>query len=395
MKNISLCAVFLATFYFQGCVVPDADAANYWDHYFSLQDALRTQWGGTSELALIFGGANPKTEKKLYPVSGNPNRLRIALNASSSNGWDIQFGESRQIDSPYSIQTTYQKSEFEGRPTYKIKRETIIRSSYQPLHFIREWIALQNFMAENAPESLENQSNLQKFLCTAFECRTSADKNYARVCYQFSGKTKRQFPEFYEKYKGRLERFTLRMRIKASSDPKAKPVLLNTTSDSICLRFSRETIAVPEGDANLSMVSEMEIRFYGIRFWMKRLPYWMHFEKNQINGQFTSMPEYKVEGRFLYVIPTSWIDFFLPEDIEEYARQSLELLVHGSDKKGGTRFVTRLRGSGAMEYIHFISYSETPQKRVKFFGGAPSNDNPKTEPFVEGFEKAIVEDLRK
>lgn len=299
--------------------------------------------------------------------------MYVVFNAKKkSDTWVWDFSPERNPSSPYSVSFNINKSKFKERPTYLIDRTTDIQSSrftnYEFIHFMKHIGDEPNFRSKVA------DSSVHKFLCETFTCEANEirnqDQSLNSLKYTLNENTKKLYPDFYDKAKSRLSQLTIKVDI-LQLPSKNKVIHIETGKDWIRLDFFKNAIDISKNFFQFQIRSSLDVRALGLHFELKNLDYHIDLDKKGDTytafGTYKTLPEYKLEGRLLYIIPPSLVEIFLPQDLDEYFQDYFQLLVFGGDSGGGNFFRASAVVKENKMNIHTIYHSEIFQQRFSFF----------------------------
>lgn len=365
---------------FSGCLVYSPKGGEYWSNWLDLNQAMRDQFRGTNDLSILYGSLNPEDEDRLFKISDKKFYLGISAKKQGggsrwggrSNAWLVRKSTKTDPKAEFRSKTTYTHTQSGKYELYEVARKEYGKlGDYKPS---LTFMGISKIISENI-QSTESQ----RFLCKAFTCNESKSNIPGKVktySYTFSSLTKARYPAFYEKFGDRLEKLTFR----AVSSPDGK------NKSSIVVENRGKTILVhlpPKGQGKdwispKSVVTNLDfsIRSYGLHFEVKNLIHNTRFKKTKLKGVpreeiqffFGKLPNYKIEGRFLYVIPQGLINFFIPEDIDSYIGRAIELVTVGSNGKKGNRITIKYIGEGKNAFYETRAYSEIHRKKFSLFG---------------------------
>ncbi len=380
-------------FMFQSCIGTKLDSQReYLDFNFQLQNELDGKLKDSTFSFLFKGNLSPNDESELF---SKDDRLYIVFNAKKINqSWNWEFSPERNPNSPYSVSFNIKKSKFKERPTYLIDRTTDIQSSrftnYEFIHFIKHLGDEPNFKLKLA------ESKIHQFLCSSFNCESyeirNTDLSINSLKYTLNDETKRLYPEFYEKAKSRLSQLSIKVDI-IQYPSKTKVIHMETGKDFIRIDFFKNAIDISKNFFQFQIKTNVDVRALGLHFELKNLDYYLDLDKKgdtyTASGKYKTIPDYKLEGRLLYIIPPSFVEVFLPQDLEEYFQDYFHLLVFGGESGGGNYFRANAQVKENKMNIHTVYHSEIFQKRFSFF-----SDGSRAERGGDIISGSFLKDLR-
>lgn len=374
------------------CLVKNSEAADYTRNFVSLNKSILEQFKDYDERQILYGNLNPNLENKLFKDSSD--NLYLIVNGKSINGRNmkLQIDSFEKKNSDYFLRIDYKKLTWNKENLYQIKRRQKVKiGEFKPSIV---WESLAKIIQENPSNSLT-----QKKLCMTFECLVEETKDYKILSYEFTEKTKKAYPEFYEKYANRFDQLKFRTVVIPNGDYSI-PIVIENSNRKLILKFPKSGEDIWKNPRRLNFVLDFSLKTFGLTFNVQRMQYILNYNKNKntetLSGQFYGTPEYNLDGRFFYIIPQGLVDFFIPGNIEEYLDKGLTLLTVGTDGKSGNRFKANYYGKGISAYYNLESSSETYQKRFSLFSSKKDPDKKSPgdiEYFIQDLWKEISKDL--
>ncbi len=381
---------------FLHCSRKSPAAADYFERYFHYQEAINREIPEEEVRSIIYG--SPESEEHLYQkddsyflslrLTGNGNHFQKELSGT-------QYPINSQ--SQYSVFVEAKKAEFRTKNTYKVKRKVEMISPEVSVFDIFPIIedSVANLRKIDLSH-LEKNSELQKFLCSNFECAIKREEGTGTLffSYTLSERMKDRFPNSYKKFAKRLDQAAFRFQL-FQPGSFSKGWEFYNEGRKIVLGIPISPPGYWSRPKTLHLRSYFFLNILGLKIDIRGLGYTFQFSRSGntdiVSGEFTKLPETQISGRFLSVFPISMVNMFVPEDMDQYAEDSFELLVKGSDGKGGNSFQTRTIRNGNKTKVILTSDSEIFRDRFLPFKSKDKDDDPA---FFLELEKALVADLR-
>lgn len=381
---------FVFGFYSIQCKVYNPSHAEFWTESLALQLAMEKKFKGTNVVAILQGMLNPEDEDLLYPIDDN--KLYLALEGyKRQNSWILQTVRQSSPNPSYAMKTIYTKDYFGEDEIYKVQRfqEGTMGNARPSVTF--NGIAA---LIQNGPEGTKTQ----EFLCRVFECEVQTTNT---LTYKFTQKTKTIYPAFYQKFFRRLNSMEFTCKGIPDGNQEASIVVSNQ-KEKIIIQLPPNEFSKSWVNPNTILLTlNIKIWGYGLTLKVQNLVYVLKFKKSNsietLSGSFRGVPESKIEGRFFYVIPQGLINLFIPNNIETYLKNGIQLLTIGSSGLKGTEFTTVYGGEGKNSYYRYSGYSETYRKKFSLLGQRKLEEEEGTgnqKVFFHDFFSAIIEDLR-
>jgi hypothetical protein len=124
-SNLILFSIWLITIIcLEACFVKNTNHSSFWESFFSNQQLLIDKYADTDLYPILFGSLRPEEEKLLYKKGDNLYLSGYVTKQGNNLTPKIDNKDLPAANDEYFTNIEYTKSEFKGRPTYKIKRKT-------------------------------------------------------------------------------------------------------------------------------------------------------------------------------------------------------------------------------------------------------------------------------
>ncbi|TGK21137.1 hypothetical protein EHO61_04600 [Leptospira fluminis] len=377
------------------CVHKNKTSADYFEKYFQYQEVIQKDFKEGPVRRILYGNPEASDEKE-FAEKGDLLVLGMRL-TKEQDFFRPNLSDSPPeltVSSPYTVYVEAKKQHFREEPTYKIRRVTQMISP--ELSVIDLMPHLESFLEHVRNPSvppLETFSSLQRFLCSNMECDLQRRKDSILLSYTLSERMKKNFPLAYEKFSKRLEQSAFRLQVFQPGGFSEGWEIYNE-GKTIRLEIPHSPKGYWSRPHSLHCRFYLFLRVFGLKIDIRGLGYTLHFARNgktdTVTGKFSKIPETKIGGRFLSIFPPGFVNIFIPGNMEQYFENYFELLVNGSDGKGGSRFVSSTRRAGHKTTVTLTTESEILRERFLPFRGKDEDDSPS---FVSEFEKAVVQDI--
>jgi hypothetical protein len=178
------------------------------------------------------------------------------------------------------------------------------------------------------------------------------------------------------------------------------PIIVENDMRKLIIKFPRTGAEIWKNPSRLNFVLDFSLKTFGLNFKVNQMQYIINYKKKGTNesltGRFYGTPEYNLDGRFFYIIPQGFVDFFIPGNIEDYLNKGLTLITVGTDGKSGNRFKALYYGKGKSAYFTNESTSEVYQKRFSLFASKETQNEKNSgdiELFIQDLWVEIARDL--
>ncbi|TGK07145.1 hypothetical protein EHO59_03280 [Leptospira semungkisensis] len=378
------------------CVHKNPHAAEYFEKYFRYQDIIQKEFKEDSTRNVLSGNPDKDAQEKFYKKDDH---LILGFHLSENgNGYKKELADSAfpaGPSSPYSIYVDAQENEFHSKKTFKIKRTVEMISPEASVFDMFPMIdeTIHHLKTSNA-KSVAEYSELQSFLCGNFDCDIRREHEITFITYTLSERMKEKFPITYKKWHKRLGQLAFRFQLFQPGGFE-KGLEFYNEGQNIILGIPDSHKGYWSSPKALHLRTYAYLSVYGLKIDVRGLGYTFKFHRagntDIVTGEFTKIPETNIGGRFLSILPPSAISLFVPGDMGEYFEDMFELLVKGSDGKGGNRLETRTKRNGNRTKVVLTSSSEIFRDRFLPFKSQDEEDEP---PFFSELGRALVKDLR-
>ncbi|TGK03131.1 hypothetical protein EHQ53_06695 [Leptospira langatensis] len=392
----SYLVLIISSHSFLNCVHKNPHAAEYFEKYFLYQDVIQKEFKEDSTKNVLSGNPDKEAREKFYKKDDH---LILGFHLSENgNGYKKELAASAFTVSPgnpYSIYVDAQENEFHSKKTFKIKRTVEMISPETSVFDMFPMIdgTIHHLKTADA-KSVSDYSELQRFLCSNFECSIRREDGVTFLTYTLSESMKEKFPIMYKKWHKRLKQLTFRFQL-FQPGGFSKGLEFYNEGQNIILGIPDSHRGYWSSPKTLHLRSYVYLSVYGLKIDVRGLGYTFKFHRTGntdiVTGEFTKMPETNIGGRFLSILPPSAISLFVPSDLDEYFEDMFELLVNGSDGKGGNRFETRTKRNGSRTKVVLTASSEIFRDRFLPFKSQDEDDEPA---FSTELGNALVKDLR-
>ncbi|PJZ71059.1 hypothetical protein CH373_00585 [Leptospira perolatii] len=386
----------LASALLGGCLHKSPQAAEFFSEYFQFQDAIDEEFQDTQVRKILGGFPDPESEKLLV-ANGDLLTLGMILSKDGTSYKPTLSASPPKVhkSTPYSLHVEVSKSEFKEQGTYKIVRKTeMLSTEFSFLELFPKIETLAHHLQNPHSAPLSEVSTLQHFLCEKFECKENRSAEGVILSYSLSDKTKESFPKAYKKLKSRGKQASFRFKVfKPGGFEKGWEFFSEGTS--IFLKIPKSAPGYWANPSQLRVRFALFLNVYGLKIDIQNLGITLFFKRQGqtdiVSGVYNKVPSVNITGRFLRIFPPGVVDFFLPGNIHEYFENYFELLVHGSDKNGGNRFVSTTFRNGNRTKVTLVAKSEILRERFIPFSGKEEEDSPSLD---SSLQDALIKDLR-
>lgn len=381
------------------CIKPQKTHYSFWKDYYNLQVEIRKLDSNLSYSKVLSGNYAKDDFAKLQKNETAVSFLSLAGDRKLGQ-WNLEWYPDTSKQHDYLFLQTFEQKEWKGNQILLVDRN--IKSNWNGFYPKDFFLWLDSFISlVQKEEKIENIYTLSpsiEFLCQTFECYFATNEGYSELEFQFTEKTKSRFPDFYQRFANRLEKSKFKLKITIDKHQNDTLEIFNSPK-SIIFHFPKNTDANFKQPKHIHFEFDIKINAYGVQYDIKGLQYELSvkLDKNidQLYGKFTKYKERKLQGNFLYFIPTGIIDFFIPGNLDEYLGQSLHLLVYGSSGKGGSHLSAVYEKKGNLQVNQISSHTEIMFSKFSLFGAdtnkvvRPEND------FFLQWENTLLLDLNR
>ncbi|MCZ8154805.1 MAG: hypothetical protein O9264_01700 [Leptospira sp.] len=399
-KFEKVCFLLVISSSLHNCFNPNQDHYNFWKSYYSQQQAIRQSTKNYNHFVALTGAFSKERERD-FKTDQNGHPYIELVGIEKKNEWQVVWYPEQKIHESFHAKVTFIPLLWETKEIYAVEREiTSNWSGYQPRDFFN-WLNQFSILTNKHSEfiTLRESSPSFKFLCETFLCNSREEATHNILEFTFTDKTESKFPTFYQRAGGRLEKTHLDIRIWDTRFPKEK-ILISNQGKTLQFKFpinaKNDLFKNPK---TIHINSNILIKSFGITFEIHDLLYELTLiqkgKEDILVGKFLNYGSKNLSGNFFYFIPTGFIDFFIPGNIEEYLNDALTLMVYGTQGKGGAQFRAIYNRNGSVQKNYIKSYSEIMRSRFSLFG-ADSNqmENPSAD-FFGQWESALLKDLKR
>ena len=183
-KSLFLLTWLIILMFLEACFVKNANHSSFWDNFFSNQQLLIDKYADTDLYPILFGSLKPEEEKFLFKKDDKLYLSGYVLKQGNTLVPKIDDKENSTANDEYFTKIEYIKSEFKGRPTYKMKRRTSFK---YPAYTIRDFFHWMEVFSSsvNSEEQLAilDRSIVYQFLCSEFKCNSELADNQALLSF--------------------------------------------------------------------------------------------------------------------------------------------------------------------------------------------------------------------
>jgi hypothetical protein len=393
-KSLFLLLWLIILMFLEACFVKNATHSSFWDNFFSNQQLLIDKYADTDLYPILFGSLKPEEEKFLFKKDDKLYLSGYVLKQGNTLIPKIDDKENSTANDEYFTKIEYIKSEFKGRPTYKMKRRTSFKYPAYTMRDFFHWMEVFS-SSVNSEEQLAilDRSIVYQFLCSEFKCNSELGDNQALLSFALDERMKLQYKTFYVKMSEALGKVKFKVKLFSKSQKIGEIYSEGKTIYTKVLHFKKGELQNLE---NMTLFFEIDMNFYGLRIQVQNLEYHIvmkHSETEEVmTGKFPIYPKYKVSGRLFYILPPGLINIFIPQDIEAYLSDYFDLLTRSGDSEGAN-FTTKIKKEGNHVNVNFESYTEIFQKPFRPLA-ATKKEKREGRDFYLDFRNKIVEDLR-
>ncbi|PJZ66913.1 hypothetical protein CH371_02135 [Leptospira wolffii] len=378
------------------CTTHHPAAADYFEKYFTYQEVIQNEVEDEDIRSIIYGNPESDGEDNFHEKDG---KLLLSLRLFENGG---KFGNEISGSpfaltpfSPYTVSVEAKKNEFRKKNTYKIKRTVEMISPEVSVFDVFPVMDESVSKLRKADLSqVQKFSEVQKFLCENFDCSISKEEGILFLRYTLSERMRERFPQTYKKLSKRLDQVAFRFQI-FQPGGFSKGIEVYNEKRTIILGIPDFAAGHWSHPKSIHIRSYFYVSILGLKVDIRGLGYTFRFSRSGntdiVSGEFTKIPETNIGGRFLSVFPPGMVNFFIPEDMNQYADDSFELMVKGSEADGGNRFQTKTIRNGNKTKVILTSESEIFRDRFLPFKSKDRDDEPG---FFSSLGKALIRDLR-
>lgn len=394
-RNIKLSVWLIIIICLEACFVKNANHSSFWESFFSNQQLLIDKYADTDLYPILFGSLRPEEEKLLYKKGDNLYLSGYVSRQGNNITPKIDNKEQPAANDEYFTNIEYAKSEFKGRPTYKIKRKTSFKYPTYTMKDFFHWLEVFSSSVNNEEQlSILDKSIVYQFLCSEFKCQSELADNHALLTFSLDERMKIQYKTFYLKLYETLSKVKFKVKFFSKSQKIGEFYSEGKSLYANILHLKKGELDHLD---NLYLYIEVDMNFYGLRIQVQNLEYHItvkHTESEEImTGRFPIYPKYKVSGKLFYILPPGLINLFIPQDIESYMSDYFDLLTRSSDSQGAN-FTTRIKKlENNQVSVNFESYTEVFQKPFRPLAST-KKEKREGRDFYLDFRNKIVEDLR-
>lgn len=378
------------------CTSKHPAAGEYFEKYFTYQESIQKNLEDDSLKSIVYGNPEPEGEEH-FKKKGDSLLLSLKLlGPDGKSGKEISDSAfSPSSTSPYTIFVEAEKSKFRNKNTYKVERTVEMLSPevsvFDVFPLIDESIGR---LRRTDTSKIRKESELQNFLCENFDCSIYREENAIFLKYTLSERMREHFPQMYKRMSKRLDQIAFRFQVFQPGEF-SKGIEVYNEGKSVIVGIPDTQARYWSRPKALHLRSYFYISVLGLKFDIRGLGYVFRFSRvgntDIVSGEFTKIPETNIGGRFLSIFPPGMVNLFIPEDMDQYAEDSFELVVNGSDGKKGNFFQTKTIRNGSKTRVQLLSKSEIFRDRFLPFKSKDKEDEPG---FFYGLGKALVHDLK-
>jgi len=380
------------------CFQASINQYQYWISYTTVQKELRESSPSSIHLRALFGILSKENEEKLRLIE-NSYFVSVGGNPTSLFDWNLTWNPANPEKYNYFAETKFVPKDWDDKEIYQVFRK--FRSNwfgFFPSDFVNAIQSSINELRNNATNSkILEKSRTFQFLCETFECSFQIDNEEIIFTFSFSEETKKRFPDFYKFRGSRLEKSTNRILIRNPKRDKDWFVILNN-GKVISIKFPKAKD--PDYFQNVKdfeIITNIEIKAFGIIVNINQLIYKLNLTKVKngeiLIGKFDSVKSQTISGKFLYVIPTGIIDFFIPGNLQDYLQTATRLQVYGTQGLGGSQFRAKFIRDGKIQQNETEFYAESQRKRFSLFGSDSPEEEKASFLFFAKLEENLLKDL--
>ena len=217
-KSLFLLTWLIILMFLEACFVKNANHSSFWDNFFSNQQLLIDKYADTNLYPILFGSLKPEEEKFLFKKDDKLYLSGYVLKQGNTLIPKIDDKENSTANDEYFTKIEYIKSEFKGRPTYKMKRRTSFK---YPAYTIRDFFHWMEVFSSsvNSEEQLAilDRSIVYQFLCSEFKCNSELADNQALLSFALDERMKLQYKTFYVKMSEALGKVKFKVKLFSKS----------------------------------------------------------------------------------------------------------------------------------------------------------------------------------
>ncbi len=391
-KNYVKIFVLIISYLFLNCK-RNVDHFDYWKNFFIFQDSIKKHLKNENKWEIANGNLNPQKEGKLEKTKTQ--KLALLWNIlywNTNSEFEIQnvelsHGEKHSTNFENYLLIEYTPSRFNKIETYLFKRvlQYQSKSVYHTTEFLN-WIRF--FQIQVNPERFFLNSPLGNFLCNVFDCAFELNEKYFIQIFKPNKELKNLDKSFYE----RITKL-LKSKFEISFFENGNQ-FLKISSQNQNLQFEWGKLLISEYPNQIQIYINFYTKLYGLEIEIQNWLYEFEFRSagrsSYLKGRFKNIPDYSLKGRLGYILPKQVLNFFIPENINEYMKTFFEMRLRGNNGKGN---LWEINIQPYFKYYRITSTieSESPKKVFRFW----STENPQEsqEIFEEKFREKLLESL--
>jgi len=384
---------FLFILIFVNCLGKNIEQAKYWKEFYKIQNSIKSFSEKTKTWKIANGSLDPSEEFKLKKKE---NKYYLFFEAEV-NSYEVVARENLVFNSlenyPNSyLYVEYEPSYFQSQETYIFKRTLRILSGH--VFFPQDFLAwISQMQGLNNPKTSLEKDPLFQFLCDNFECEIQNETKQWSLNLSLSNNLKKFDKNFYNRIYKLLNKNQYLFYFLDSKTHKSI-VQVMCKEQKIQIIWNKENKILPSLDSILLQMN-LNINFYGLKIDIQNWKYGFEFERQNktsiLKGKFLNIPNYKLSGRLGYILPKQVLNFFIPDNLDEYFAFFFILRQKGNFGKGHT-WKIQIQPFGSNQYeMYSITEAEIPKKSFRFLGG--SSGSQEKEIFLETLQEKIVSSL--
>jgi len=382
------------------CKKPNDAQYQFWKNYDSLQRAIKSSTTNETYLTAQFGGFSQAKEKDLKKTDSGVFYLELGGKLSDSGKWAIDWYPEVTTGLDYFAKVEYTPKLWGQKEIYTVQRSQLSHwNGFLPRDFFL-WLNEFVFIANDEPsyQNLKKTSSNLQFLCESMQCHIYDEADWVVLEFILNEDTEKKFPGFYHRTGSRLEKTKLTLEIWDKVHPEDR---IHFSNQGKTLQFrlpSHPRKQFFQKPTEIHFLADIEIRSYGITAKIQDLEYNLQYQslpnEDHLKGKFLKVGKKEITGNLLYIIPTGFLDFFIPGNINEYFSDMMTLLVNGTQGKGGSQLEAIYQRKGNIQTNKITTYSEIMRKKFSLFGNDNSQDAAQDFDFYASWEAAMLKDLK-
>lgn len=383
--------LYLLIIFFTVACQKNSEHWEYWKNFFDFQDGIKK---------------NLQSEKKWQIANGNldsqnENLLQKTKTQNLALLWNVVYANSKFQTKTISLTDAeeyptnlenyllveYTPSIFHTTETYIFKRTLQYQSQsiYHTTEFL-DWIRF--FQTHPDPNTLLLDSSLGNFLCQTFDCSfNSNEKSFIQI-FKPNQALKKLDKSFYKRITKLLNsKFEINFLENSNQ-------FLKVSNQNQSLKFEWNKTPISQYPHKIQMQINFYTKFYGLEIqiqnWIYELEFGITGQSSYLKGRFKNIPQYSLKGRLGYILPKQVLNFFIPENIDEYMKTLFEMRLQGNKGKGNL-WEINIKPHFKYYRITSVIESESPRKVFRFWSS--ENKQESQEIFEETFKKKLLESL--